>query len=339
MAAKRRITPRRRKTLHGYFVPSHRNNYQPHFFEWQAIAINIAIVIALFLLAHSVQRLIFTTPSQQVGAVLASVLVDLANDDRATDGLSTLSVNPTLQEAAQRKADDMAAKGYFAHESPEGKTPWYCFGEVGYDFRFAGENLAVYFSDSVEVERAWMNSPKHRANILNSNFTEIGIALAHGAYEGHETTFVVQMFGSPAGASAATVAGALSESGVAGLSAGRQVAGASAEALDVIIEDDTFIAVRNDAPIAALTEMQPVGALKDGSPNPFWKLLSSPKTTLQYMYMALAALILFALILLVAIESRRLHIPSLLRGLGVLVLIGVLLWSGMTYFGGELLIV
>ena len=41
----------------------------------------------------------------------------------------------------------------------EGKTPWYWFGEVGYDFRFAGENLAVYFSDSVEVERAWMNSP------------------------------------------------------------------------------------------------------------------------------------------------------------------------------------
>ena len=119
-----------------------------------------------------------------------------------------------------------------------------------------------------------------------------------------------------------------------------QVAGARAKALNVIVQDDTFIAVRNNPPLADVSvPPAPIGALKDGSPNPFWKLLSSPKTTLHYIYLGIGALILLALILLVAIETRRLHIPSLLRGVAVLAFISLLLWSGNYIFGGELLIV
>src|SRR3989338_10289262 len=106
-------------------------------------------------------------------------------------------MSPILQKAAQLKAEDMAAKEYFAHDSPEGLKPWHWFEEAGYDFRSAGENLAVYFSDSAEVERAWMNSPSHRANLLSEHFTEIGIALSQGQYQGHDTVYVVQMFASP----------------------------------------------------------------------------------------------------------------------------------------------
>ena len=75
----------------------------------------------------------------------------------------------------------MAQKGYFAHVSPEGLTPWYWLGEVGYTFSHAGENLAVNFAEPEEVVDAWMNSLAHRTNILNGNFQEIGIAISHNS--------------------------------------------------------------------------------------------------------------------------------------------------------------
>src|SRR3989344_4740191 len=89
----------------------------------------------------------------------------------------------------------MASKGYFAHVSPEGQSPWYWLKQAGYSFSYAGENLAVDFSDSADVSRAWLDSPGHRANILNKNFLETGVAISKGMYQGRETTFVVQFFG------------------------------------------------------------------------------------------------------------------------------------------------
>jgi len=130
-------------------------------------------------------------------SIIDSDLVILTNENRDDAGLETLTVNPLLQQAAQAKALDMAAKGYFSHTTPEGKrfTEW--LSEAGYDYLYAGENLAVKFNQSKSVTDAWMRSPKHRANLLSPNFTEIGIGLAEGTYKGNKTTFVVQMFGSP----------------------------------------------------------------------------------------------------------------------------------------------
>jgi uncharacterized protein YkwD len=133
-----------------------------------------------------------------VAAIAASTLIEFTNADRRENQLGNLRVSAALQEAAQLKADDMAAKGYFAHESPDGHSPWYWFQTAGYDFSYAGENLAVDFSESDDVEKAWMSSLQHRANILSGNFTEIGIATAEGMYEGRQATFVVQEFGAPA---------------------------------------------------------------------------------------------------------------------------------------------
>lgn len=329
---KRILSRKKRRLVRHYFVPGVHNGHRPEFLEFQAIAINVAIVVLLFIIALGIQSLVFRSPSAQVGAVIAAVLVDLANEDRSAEGLGKLATSETLQEAAQMKANDMAAKSYFAHESPEGFDPWHWFKEAGYDFHFAGENLAVYFSDSAEVENAWMNSSKHRANIMSSNFSEIGIALAQGKYQGYDTTFVVQMFGTPAQTRVATVAAASPE-------AGSRIAGASAEALEVIVEDETFIAVKREGEtLAAVSEeSKAVGALKDGSPNPFWRIVTAPKTTLQYIYAAFAALVLLVLVLLFMAGTRRLHVPSLVRGVGLLALIVFLLWSG-AYFSGSLLI-
>lgn len=172
----------------------------PHKSNKRTIVRNSALALALLLLFAGAAASFQSTASiyrDSVAAVLASVLVDLTNQGRAEQGASALRVEPMLVAAAQRKADHMAQGEYFAHTSPDGKTPWYWLTEAGYRFSYAGENLAVNFSESENVVRAWMNSPSHRANILNPNFTEIGIATSSGMYKGKPAVYVVQMFGKP----------------------------------------------------------------------------------------------------------------------------------------------
>jgi hypothetical protein len=154
----------------------------------------LLVVVSIF--SAPVSRLIVKT-SDLLGTVLPSVLVELANVSRKNIALKSLTLNPILERAAQLKASDMAAKSYFAHYSPEGLSPWHFMREAGYDFIFAGENLAVNFDESESVNSAWLASPTHKANIVNNRFTEVGIATAKGYYQGRETTFVVQMFGLP----------------------------------------------------------------------------------------------------------------------------------------------
>ncbi len=126
---------------------------------------------------------------------MPNVLVELTNIRREEAEVDELIVDSLLIEAAQMKAEDMAQKGYFAHTSPEGITPWYWFDQVGYDYRYAGENLAVNFIDPYSIDRAWMASPLHRSNVINEKFKEIGIAQAIGIYKGRQAIFIVQLFG------------------------------------------------------------------------------------------------------------------------------------------------
>lgn len=159
---------------------------------------------AIFLIsAIFVFELIFILPAstilQQNGflsSVLPAVLVDYANGDRLSQNVIPLRINSLLSEAAQLKAEDMANRGYFSHDGPNGEKPWTWLDRVGYDYASAGENLAVDFLDSKEINEAWMNSPKHKENILKNDFQEVGIGVAPGVFEGHETIFVVQFLGS-----------------------------------------------------------------------------------------------------------------------------------------------
>jgi uncharacterized protein YkwD len=164
--------------------------------EIMKLKIGIGIVVFLVLLAGIMPSFRYSV-LDSLGAIYASVLVNLANVDRVKANAGELTINPILVEAAQMKANDMAEKGYFAHNTPDGKTPWYWFIEAGYDYKHAGENLAVNFLDSEEIHRAWMNSRGHFLNIINPKYTEIGIATSSGIYKGREAIFVVQMFGTP----------------------------------------------------------------------------------------------------------------------------------------------
>ena len=150
----------------------------------------------LFVLIPGVHAVIFAANEAEIGGPIAtSTIVALTNRDRTAAGFSVLQDNATLDRAAKMKADDMAAKGYFSHVTPDGKSPWYWFSLAGYRFSAAGENLAVLFLNAQDVEAAWMASPEHRANILDGQYEDIGIGIAFGTYEGISTTYIVELFG------------------------------------------------------------------------------------------------------------------------------------------------
>lgn len=121
------------------------------------------------------------------------------NIERQINGdLTALAENVKLNAAAQVKLKDMFAKQYFEHVSPSGVGPGDLVEAQSYDYILTGENLALgNFAGDKDLVTAWMNSPGHRANILNNRYREIGVAVGKGMFEGHETWLAVQEFGMP----------------------------------------------------------------------------------------------------------------------------------------------
>lgn len=128
-------------------------------------------------------------------SITVSQVIEDTNKERQKVGLPLLAENPALSDAARAKAQNMFAENYWAHFSPSGKDPWGFILSSGYKFSYAGENLARNFYNSEDVVVAWMKSPSHRDNILNSRYEDIGIAVVDGVLNGQKTTLVVQMFG------------------------------------------------------------------------------------------------------------------------------------------------
>ncbi len=122
-------------------------------------------------------------------------LLKETNQQRTQNGLTTLQLDPLLNRAAEQKAQDMFTNGYWAHNRPDGTTPWIFINDAGYQYLYAGENLARDFNNSHEVVLAWMKSQTHRDNLLDSRYQDIGLAVVNGKLNNQETTLVVQMFG------------------------------------------------------------------------------------------------------------------------------------------------
>ena len=181
-----------------HFVPHARNNYHPYIFGHRLTHLLSMLLVSLKICSISLLAFGPVLPAFS-SAITPANIINLTNQSRGDFQLAALSENPVLDKAAQAKADDMLAKGYFSHTSPDGRSPWDFIVAAGYNYITAGENLAVNFTEAENVETAWMNSPGHRANILNHNFQEIGIGISQGEYQGHTAIFVVQMFGTPAG--------------------------------------------------------------------------------------------------------------------------------------------
>ncbi len=129
----------------------------------------------------------------------AKGVIALTNVQRHENGnLPALKENATLDMTAQIKLQDMFSKQYFEHVSPSGVGVQNLADQEGYEYIVIGENLALgNFKDNAALVAAWMASPGHRANILNSKYTEIGVAVGQGKFEGQMTWLAVQHFGLP----------------------------------------------------------------------------------------------------------------------------------------------
>lgn len=129
--------------------------------------------------------------------IVPSEVIALANSARTKASLAPFSANAQLTEAAQSKANDMIKNDYFAHTSPSGVEPWHWIKQAGYQYKAAGENLAINYTDTREQHEAWMKSETHRANILSTRYQEIGVAVVKGKIDGKESIVTVEMFGTP----------------------------------------------------------------------------------------------------------------------------------------------
>lgn len=132
----------------------------------------------------------------------STALLYETNVKRAKEHKSGLTIDPKLNAAAQAKANDMAQHNYWSHNSPSGKTPWTFIEASGYQYQTAGENLAYGFTNASDTIVGWMNSTEHKANIMNSDYQNVGFGVVHApSYQGKgPQIIVVAEYGQPVSA-------------------------------------------------------------------------------------------------------------------------------------------
>jgi Cysteine-rich secretory protein family len=269
----------------------------------------------------------------------------------------------------------MAKNEYFSHYAPDGTSPWYWFDQSGYKYVHAGENLAIHFTDSSEVVDAWMDSPTHRANIVNGNFTEIGVGTAKGTYQGYDTVYVVQLFGAPAAApvvksatvptpekpkvtpAAEPVAVAQeSESTESVLAATEDVVTKEVTALEESSVEEASAAANpssSTAPlsndvvvieselVATSTGLAPATSTASSTEDvqhTFGTIVTKPNFLLQLVYLFLGLVVVSLLMFSVVSEVRKLHYVQAVYGVGLLILMTILWYIHSVLTTGALII-
>lgn len=162
------------------------------------LVVAVGLVVNSLLTSHSV----LGASSDYSSATLLSS----TNQQRATAREADLTIDPLLAAAAQAKANDMATRNYWAHNTPDGKAPWAFITAAGYNYELAGENLAYGFNGASEAVTGWMNSKEHRDNLLNAGYQNVGFGVAHApSYQGKgDQTIIVAEYGKPS-SSVATI--------------------------------------------------------------------------------------------------------------------------------------
>lgn len=176
------------------FLPRESNNHRSKLLHHS----NLLIAVVFFFVASIVLSYARNSFPAVLGAkidITAQELLLITNQKRLADGELPLKLSTELSQAAEEKAQNMFAKNYWAHNAPDGTTPWVFIKSAGYEYVYAGENLARGFSTSSDVVDAWMASPSHRENMLSDRYQEVGFAIESGKLVGENTTVVVEMFG------------------------------------------------------------------------------------------------------------------------------------------------
>lgn len=325
-------------TVKKYLIPHEGNDHKPHLFRERAMT--AIAVIAFFLFCTSLGSTYILKHTDFGAAVLPAVLVDMTNEYRLSNQQPPLRLNPTLEASALMKAKDMEAGQYFAHVSPSGTTPWQWFSKAGYSFVYAGENLAINFTESVDVSNAWIASPTHQANLISQKFDEIGIAVHNGTYQGRPTTFVVQHFGKQPTKKGGVVsveqqplrqatAQALAQDEP--LVQGETVTREDAEPAAVLLVDEpTFTVAQNiaveeesNAPVAETATTQKYATVGE-------RLLADQSQHVQWIYLILIGILYIALIVMIVFEFSVQHPKNIFFGVVLLLFLGVLAYLNST---------
>lgn len=160
---------------------------------------------------HPGGRVLAYADSMSIGGLLAGT-----NSSRIANGVGTLNLSSKLNAAAQASADDMAARNYWSHNTPDGDAPWIWVTAQGYVYQKLGQNLATGFADEQSAIDGWMNSPPHRENLLDPSFKEVGFGFANNpnytSAGGGPMTIIVAFYGNPQVLASATPAPAVSQS-------------------------------------------------------------------------------------------------------------------------------
>ncbi len=298
-----------------YFIPHSENQFQPRFLRPKTTIIIFIIIVVVENLFFLTSYYFISSPLFLANLIEESI-VQYTNMSRANTALPELKISPVLSQAAQLKAEDMAAKGYFSHTSPDNITPWDWFKKVNYDYSYAGENLAINFTDSEEVVRAWLESETHRRNILNPHFTEIGIGIAKGTYENQPAIFIVQMFGTPKTLSQ-NVAAAPEMTSIPKINNSTPTPRPFSSPLSspqIQTVAPTLTALQSE-----VMSIEDVSQQSSTHPSLFQKILGNPKQTTNTILAIFAGIIIIALILKLIVKIK-IQFPILIAN-GILLLI------------------
>lgn len=194
-------TKRKPKTVHHKKRVAGHHRQTKHYIKSYWPYLPITAIVALGIFVNSV----LSHPSAVLGEktnLTQTALLSATNDSRQNNHALPLAYDNQLQQAAQRKAEDMAQKDYWSHATPDGQQPWNFVTDSGYQYQAAGENLAYGFTSAETVMTAWMQSPDHRANVLSDNFSQVGFGVAQSAdYLGEgPKTIIVAMYALPTSA-------------------------------------------------------------------------------------------------------------------------------------------
>jgi hypothetical protein len=173
----------------------------PHHYAkvyWPYIPLVLFVIVGLWVGKPFVERSQRGVLAYTTDVTSADLLVD-TNQARQDQGSQAVTINPQLSQAAQAKANDMVARNYWSHITPDGKTPWVFIDETGYQYKKAGENLAFGFVDTNDIITGWLNSPAHKQNLLDSAYSQVGFGVANSQnYQGNgPETVVVAFYGEP----------------------------------------------------------------------------------------------------------------------------------------------
>lgn len=194
------LTQKRRPTAYHKKISAGHHRQGKHYLKAYWPYLPMLMTIGIGLITNS----LWSSNQQVLGAssdFTNSSLLQYTNNYRIKSQELALTIDARLTAAAQSKADDMVINDYWAHTSPDGKTPWSFISANAYNYQSAGENLAYGFTNASDTITGWMNSSSHRANVLSTSYTNVGFGVASSPnYQGKgPEVIIVAEYAQPAG--------------------------------------------------------------------------------------------------------------------------------------------